>query len=152
MDLYQRKNAQSGIYEENKGENIMSKDKHLIHVKKHKKKSVTDYLTKYMSRGSSDCGYFSTEEEPVFVTLTTDRRNKSGLLDHVELHKAFSNFKEKLQNYSEDVWGCYKTEFNSSGHEYIHFVAGGNDVPSANSMKKVWNYCVNKVRDNGEEK
>lgn len=141
MDLYQRKNAQNGIYEESKGENIMSKDKHLIHVKKHKKKSVTDYLTKYLSRGSSD---------PVSVTLTTNKY--SGSLNSVELHKAFSNFKKKLQSHSEDVWGCYKMEFNRSGHEYIHFVAGGNDVPSANWMKNVWNYCVNKVRDNGEEK
>ena len=129
--------------------------KHLIHVDKIKNKSkyaVTSYISKYLSRDSSDWGCFSTEDEPVFVTLTTNRKNKSGFLNHVELHKAFSNFKERLQSYSEDFWGCYKVEFNRSGDQYIHFVAGGDDVPSKNWMEKVWNYYVNKARDNGEKK
>ena len=59
----------------------MSKKKHLIHVDRIKKKSkypVTSYISKYLSRDSFDWGCFSTEEEPVFVTLTTHRRNKSG--------------------------------------------------------------------------
>lgn len=99
----------------------------MINIKRGKR----DYINNYLNKDNLTWGCFHSEEEPLFVTINC--------LNTLNLRKEFDSFKEKLQNYSNKIWGCYKVEFERSGGTYIHAVLGG-DVPSQEWLKKTWDF------------